>query len=123
MRPAALPSCAASFPKSLATFSPPRSQQPSFLLDNHRAEMFGLALSNKALQGTWMRIYDSEEDGLSFNRWGWRWGWRCCGRVSVRPMSSGEIRNLDGKAAGGNGGGVGGWIVVFGCGTNSVPGT
>lgn len=31
--------------------------------------MFGLALSTKALQGPWMRIYNSEEDGLSFNRW------------------------------------------------------
>eukprot|EP00903_Cladosiphon_okamuranus_P009957 g9446.t1 len=64
----ALPSCAASIPKSLATFSPPRPQQPSFLLENHRAEVFGLALSTKALQGPWMRIYNSEEDGLSFNR-------------------------------------------------------
>eukprot|EP00752_Nemacystus_decipiens_P005703 g5161.t1 len=64
----ALPSCATSFPKSLATFSPPRPQQPSFLLDNHQAEVFGLALSSKALQGPWMRIYNSEEDGLSFNR-------------------------------------------------------
>ena len=65
----ALPSCATSFPKSLATFSPPRPQQPSFLLDNHQAEIFGLALSSKALQGPWMRIYNREEDGLSFNRW------------------------------------------------------
>ncbi|CAN0273693.1 unnamed protein product [Ectocarpus sp. 8 AP-2014] len=64
----ALPSCAASFPPSLAVFSPPRPQQPSFLLDSHRAEIFGLALSTKALQGPWMRIYNSEEDGLSFNR-------------------------------------------------------
>lgn len=71
---AALPSCASSFPRSLATFSPPRPQQSSFLMDNHKAEIFGLALSSKALQGPWMRIYNSEEDGLSFNRWVVGWG-------------------------------------------------
>ncbi|CAN0005323.1 unnamed protein product [Scytosiphon promiscuus] len=64
----ALPSCAASLPSSLAVFTPPRPQEPSFLLDSHQAEVFGLALSTKALQGPWMRIYNSEEDGLSFNR-------------------------------------------------------
>ncbi|CAN0427857.1 unnamed protein product, partial [Hapterophycus canaliculatus] len=60
--------CAASIPSSLAVFTPPRPQEPSYLLDNHQAEIFGLALSTKALQGPWMRIYNSEEDGLSFNR-------------------------------------------------------
>lgn len=63
-----LPSTAGDLPPSMAVFSPPQPQQPSVLLEEFQAELFGLALSNKALQGPWLRLYTSEEDGMSFNR-------------------------------------------------------
>ncbi|CAM9219937.1 unnamed protein product [Choristocarpus tenellus] len=59
---------ASSIPSTLAVFDPPRPQQPSVLLEELEAELFGLALSHKKLQGPWLRLYTNEEDGLSFNR-------------------------------------------------------
>ncbi|CAM9821557.1 unnamed protein product [Ascophyllum nodosum] len=64
----ALPCCATDLPKSLPIFSPPQPEQASFLVDNYRAEIFALALSTTKLQGPWLRIFTSEEDGMSFNR-------------------------------------------------------
>lgn len=54
----------------MSVFSPPQPEQPSFLVESYRAELFALALSTTKLQGPWIRIYTSEEDGMSFNRYG-----------------------------------------------------
>lgn len=69
MTAAGLPCTASDLPPSMTSFSPPQPRQSSVLLSQFQAELFGLALSNKALQGPWLRLYTNEEDGLSFNRY------------------------------------------------------
>ncbi|CAM9783885.1 unnamed protein product [Chrysoparadoxa australica] len=57
-----------SFTDADQSFCPPRLTERSVILEHYMAEAFGMALSQKAMQGSWVMIFTSEEDGLSFNR-------------------------------------------------------
>ncbi|CAM9642471.1 unnamed protein product, partial [Phaeothamnion confervicola] len=55
-------------PPELPVFCPAEPQGGTALLDGAAEAAFGLSIYTKAVHGHWLRLYSSDEDGLSFNR-------------------------------------------------------
>ncbi|KAG5177105.1 TLD-domain-containing protein [Tribonema minus] len=55
-------------PPSAPKFETPRLLQPSSVLSGLGPELLGLAIGRVMAQGPWVRLFTSDEDGLSFNR-------------------------------------------------------
>jgi hypothetical protein len=73
-------------------FNPPKLQQRSVLLESLPAQLLLLAISSEVFQSGWMRLFTSEEDGLSFNRlWNNIAGYAGPTVVLIRDRTSGAL--------------------------------